>query len=72
MDADHTEGVPPNQGKITRLMRGCTWKSRNADREIVIEKVSIPLREWCCAFSGVVLSMKDSLPLLAAAVSKKI
>jgi hypothetical protein len=33
MQAAHTLGLPPYQGKIYRARIGCTWKSRNALRK---------------------------------------
>jgi hypothetical protein len=31
----HTDADPPNHGRMTLAMRGCTWKSRNALRKMV-------------------------------------
>src|SRR5215510_6316698 len=35
MQVVHTAAVPPNQGRISRAMSGCTRNSKNEDRKIV-------------------------------------
>jgi hypothetical protein len=35
MQTVHTAAVPPNHGRIILAMRGWTWKSRKALRNIV-------------------------------------
>jgi hypothetical protein len=35
MQIVHTAALPPNQGRMTLAMSGCTWKSRKALRKIV-------------------------------------
>src|SRR5213593_943830 len=36
MQIVHTAALPPNQGRMTLAMSGCTWKSRKALRKIVM------------------------------------
>jgi hypothetical protein len=35
MHVVHTDGVPPNQGRMYFAMSGCTAKSRKAERKVV-------------------------------------
>src|SRR5262249_30188096 len=40
MQVVQTAGLPPNQGKMNLLMRGCTWNSKNALTKIVEENTT--------------------------------
>ena len=35
MQVVHTAALPPNQGRMSRAMSGCTRKSKNEDRTMV-------------------------------------
>jgi hypothetical protein len=35
MQVVQTAALPPNQGRMSRAIRGCTRKSKNEDRKIV-------------------------------------
>ena len=43
MQVVQTAGLPPNQGRITLLMTGCTWNNRKAlDRMTIAEAAANP------------------------------